>query len=122
MISGTIQNEHQIQAQTIQTNPDLVFLKEKAAKSLTYYHEQKQRYDNPESKVFNNDWFLKTHLNPAWQESVADHKELMAKEAVLVGKSNYQHITWLKIFYRLGLVFLCMMLVHRFFEQTKTMF
>lgn len=115
MISGTIEDEHQIQIQTIQTNPDLVFLKEKAAKSLAYYHEQKQRYDNPESKVFKNDWFLKTQLNPAWQESAAAHKELMAKESALTGAMQSGHITWLKIFYRLGLVFLCMMLVHRFF-------
>lgn len=115
MISGTVENEHQIQIQTIQTNTDLVFLKEKAAKSLAHYHELKERYDNPETKVFKNDWFVKTHLNPAWQESLADHKELVAKEAVLAGQTSSSHITWLKILYRLGLVFLCMMLVHQFF-------
>ena len=115
MISGTVENEQQIQIQTIQINPDLVFLKEKAAKSLAYYHEVKQRYDNPESKVFKNAWFLKTNLNPAWQESLADHKEWVAKEAALAGETGSDHITWLKILYRLGLVFLCMILVHRFF-------
>lgn len=115
MISGTITDEHQIQIQSVQTNPDLEILKEKASKSLVHYHELKARYDNPESKVFKNDWFLKTHLNPAWQESLADHDELMAKEAALGATVGTNHITWLKIFYRLGLVFLCMMLVHRFF-------
>lgn len=117
MVSGTINNELQIQTQALQTNPDLVFLKERAARSLAHYHELKQRYDNPESKVFKNDWFLKTHLNPAWQESTIDHKELMTKEAALAIESKSQHITWLKIFYRLCLVFLCMMLVHRFFAS-----
>jgi len=115
MISGTVENEHQIQIQTIQIDPDLVFLKEKAAKSLAHYHELKERYDNPEAKVFKNDWFLKTHLNPAWQESLADHKDLVAKETMLASETRSGHITWLKILYRLGLVFLCMMLVHRFF-------
>jgi hypothetical protein len=115
MISGTVANEHQIQIQSIQISPELVFLKEKAAKSLDHYHDLKQRFDNPESKVFKNDWFFKTHLNPAWQESLADHKELTVKESALTAVSNSSHITWLKIFYRLGLVFLCMILVHRFF-------
>jgi hypothetical protein len=115
MISGTVQNDSQIQIQNIQTNPDLIFLKEKAAKSLAYYHELKDRYDNPTSKVYKNDWFLKTHLNPAWQESVADHKEYIAKESSLSIDMHSQYITWLNILYRLGLVFLCMMLVHRFF-------
>lgn len=117
MVSGTINNELQIQTQALQTNPDLVFLKERAAKSLAHYHELKQRYDNPESKVFKNDWFLKNHVNPAWQESTIAHKELMAKESTLAGVMQSGHITWLKIFYRLGLVFLCMMLVHRFFAS-----
>lgn len=115
MVSGTIENEHQIQIQTIQINPDLVFLKEKAARSLEHYHELKRRYDNPESKVFKNDWFLKTQLNPAWQESLADHNELTTKKDAFSAIYGAGHVTWLKILYRLGLVFLCMMLVHRFF-------
>ncbi len=115
MISGTMENEHHIQIQSIKIDPDLVFLKEKSTKSLEHYHELKQRYDSPESKVFKNEWFLKNHLNPAWQESLADHGELASKEAALIEMSGSGHTTWLKIFYRLGLVFLCMILVHRFF-------
>lgn len=117
MISGTITDEGQIQTQMVQMNPDLVFLKEKASKSLGQYHELKARYDDPESKVFKNEWFQKNHLNPAWQESKADHAELMSKESALAGVGHSKHVTWLKILYRLGLVFLCMMLVHRFFAS-----
>jgi hypothetical protein len=115
MISGTITDENQIQIQTVQTNPDLEILKEKASRSLSHYQELKARYENPESKVFKNEWFLKTHLNPAWQESLTDHNELMAKKATIGVGIGSNHVTWLKISYRLGLVFLCMMLVHRFF-------
>lgn len=120
MISGTITDERQIQIQTVQMNPDLDILKEKASRSLGHYQELKARYENPESKVFRNEWYLKTHLNPAWKESLADNNELLAKKAALSADIGSNHVTWLKILYRLGLVFLCMMLVHRFFAVWKS--
>ncbi len=117
MISGTIHNESQIQASAVQANPELTFLGEKADKERTRYHELKQRYDDPESKVFKNEWFLKNHLNPAWDVSTKAHEEFVAKKEVIMAISSVEHVTWLKIFYRLGLVFLCMMLVHGFFAS-----
>jgi hypothetical protein len=60
---------------------------------------------------------LKNHLNPAWNASIKAHEELMAKKAALSAASDVKHVIWLKIFYRLGLVFLCMMMVHRFFAS-----
>jgi hypothetical protein len=115
MVSGTIHNENHTHASVVENNPELVFLQEKANKERVGYHELKQRYDNPESKVFKNDWFLKNHLNPAWEASAKAHEELVAKKALLLAASKVEHVTWLKILYRLGLVFLCMMLVHSFF-------
>jgi len=115
MISGTIHNDNQISAIQIQSTPEVIFLMEKADKERTRYHDLKQRYDNPGSKVFKNDWFLKTHINPAWEANLKAHEELVEKKAVLMTASNVEHIIWLKIFYRLGIVFLCMVLVHRFF-------
>lgn len=115
MVSGTIHNDNQIQADAVQSNPELIFLQEKADKERERYHELKQRYDNPESKVFHNEWFSKTHLNPAWEASAKAHEDFIAKKAALMAASSVEHVTWIKIFYRLGLVFLCMMLVHRFF-------
>lgn len=117
MVSGTINDEGHTQTSEVQNNPELVFLAEKASKERDRYHELKQRYDNPESKVFKNEWFLKNHLNPAWDVSLRAHEELLAKKAALMTIASAAHVTWLKIFYRLGLVFLCMMLVHRFFAS-----
>ena len=117
MISGTIRDDKQTQAAAVQKDPQLIFLQEKADKERARYHELKQRYDNPESKVFKNDWFLKTNLNPAWEASARAQQELVVKKAAILASSSAEHITWLKIFYRLGLVFLCMMLIHRFFTS-----
>jgi hypothetical protein len=115
IISGTIHDDNQTHAAAVQNDPQLIFLQEKADKERSRYHELKQRYDNPESKVFKNDWFLKTNLNPAWEVSAQAQQELVIKKAAMLASSNAEHLTWLKILYRLGLVFLCMMLVHRFF-------
>jgi hypothetical protein len=115
MVSGTFNDDKQIAATAVQNDPELIFLQEKADKERTRYQELKQRYDDPESKVFKNDWFSKTHLTPAWEANTQAHAELIAKRTALITASNNEHVTWLKIFYRLGLVFLCMMLVHRLF-------
>lgn len=117
MISGTIHNDAHAQSIAIQNDPEFVLLQEKADKERTHYHELKQRYDNPESKVFHNEWFSKNHLNPAWEISAKVQQELVAKKAAIMAASSAEHVTWLKIFYRLGLVFLCMMLVHHFFAR-----
>jgi len=117
MVSGTINDENHTQAKGIQNDEELVFLAEKAGKERDRYHELKERYDNPESKVFKNDWFLKNHLNPAWDASLKAHEQLVAKKTTLMVISATTHVTYLKIFYRLGLVFLCMILVHRFFTS-----
>lgn len=119
MISGTVNDESRIEATALQNNAEIVFLKEQATKERDRYQELKQRFDNPESKVYKNDWFLKNHLNPAWQANENAHGALMAKEAALAIGLDSKHVTLLKIFYRLGLVFLCMMLVHRFFASCR---
>ena len=62
MISGTINDERQIKTSLIQGNVELMFPTAQAAKELERYEKLKQRYDNPESKVYKNDWFLKNHL------------------------------------------------------------
>lgn len=115
MISGTINHEKQTHANLVQSSPEMVFLQEQAERERAQYHELKQRYDNPESKVYKNEWFLKNHLNPSWDASSKAHEVLVAKKAELLASSSAAHVTWLKIFYRLGLVFLCMVLVHHFF-------
>lgn len=115
MISGTIHNEKKVLLSAVQNSPELSFLSEKASKEHERYLELKKRYNDPESKVFKNEWFLKNHVDSAWKESLSAHNEFVNKKALLVAEGDTEHITWLKIFYRLGLVFLCLLFVHRFF-------
>lgn len=76
MISGTINDERQIKTSVVKNNAELMFLSEQANKEHERYQELKQRYDDPESKVYKNGWFLKSHLNPAWQTTMKRPMEL----------------------------------------------
>ena len=87
MVLGTIHNDNQTQENAVQSNPEVVFLQERAEKERAHYHELKQRYDNPESKVFKNDWFMKNHLNPAWAASTKAHEEFCRKK-----RGTHRHI------------------------------
>lgn len=120
MISGTVHQEKEVLVNAVEANPELIFLNEKAIKEKDRYEEIKQRYDNPDSKVFKSEWFLKKHVNPAWEKNVEAQAELLTKKATLMTEFNNGDITWLKICYRLGLVFLCMLFVHRFFSVLRT--
>jgi hypothetical protein len=119
MISGTVQNENVAHEQTVLTDPGLVFLKENADKEMANYKRQEKRYNNPKSKVFENSWFKKNFVTPAWKASTAAHEEFIAKKASLTKSIATPHVTWLKIFYRLGLVFLCMLFTHRLFAVMR---
>lgn len=120
MVSGTIHDDKQIAAASVHDDRELIFLQEKADKERSRYHELRERYNNPESKVFKNDWFSKNHVNPAWDLSVKANEEFVTKKAALMAISANMHVTWLKIFYRLGLVFLCMVCVHQLFHSCIT--
>jgi hypothetical protein len=121
IISGTMQNENMVHKQAVLTDSELVFLKEKADKEMANYKHQEKRYNDPKSKVFENSWFKKNFLTPAWEASSAAHEAFIAKKVALTAAFATPHITWLKIFYRLGLVFLCMLFVHRFFWDISTL-
>jgi hypothetical protein len=56
----------------------------------------------------------------AWDLSVKAHEKAATKKAALMAISANTYVTWLKIFYRLGLVFLCMVCVHQLFHSCIT--
>lgn len=120
IVSGTIHDDKQTAMAAVETDRELVFLQQKADKEHEKYAELKQRYEDPESKVYKNEWFSKTHLNPAWDATSRANQELILKRAALTTLDNVEHVTWLKIFYRLGLVFLCMVCVHQLFHSCIT--
>ncbi len=116
MISGTIQNEHGAQVMEVKNDPEVVFLLEKAEKARTEYLSVKERYEDKTSDVYHNAWFKKKHLDPV--EAIKDqaHSKFVAKKSAIAEDLSVDNVTWLKILYRLGLVLLCMIIVHRFFS------
>lgn len=117
MASGTIQDEKVVANGIADKNPELVFLGEKAEKARDAYVLLKTRFEDPNSGVYKNGWFKTKHLEPAWHLIEQAQKEYIAKRSVLEKREVSTHITWLKILYRLGLVFLCMVLVHAFVRK-----
>ena len=113
MVSGTVQDEKTSHVVNVESSPDLRFLLEKADKNREAYLSFKSRYDDPTSKVYQNEWFKAKYLDPAWKENEAAQIQFVEKKDLLQEQGKTQSVTWLKIFYRLGLVLLCMIFVHR---------
>lgn len=113
MVSGTVQDEKTSQIVGIENSPDLMFLREKADKIRGSYISAKSRYEDPASKVYQNEWFKTKYLDPAWKENEEAQAQFFEKKDLLQEQGKTKSVTCLKIFYRLGLVLLCMILVHR---------
>lgn len=114
MASGTFQDETVQLKVNIENDQELIFLKDKTEKSKEAYLSLKTRHEDPSTQVYANDWFKKKHLDPAWDLYEKDQKELSTKKHALTQAGDREHVAWLKVLYRLGLVFLCMVLTHRF--------
>ena len=113
MTSGTFQDEAVTQALRLDSAPELVFLREKAEKARSTYLTLKSRYEDTSGDMYRNSWFKKTYLDPAWQENESKTQQFLDEKKKQENKTTNVHIAWLKVLYRLGLVFLCMLLVHR---------
>ncbi|MBP6218565.1 MAG: hypothetical protein KA436_08265 [Oligoflexales bacterium] len=119
MASGTVQDEKVISSNSMANDPELVFLGEQAEKARQSYQALKSRYEDPTSGVYKNGWFKSKHLDTAWDKNVQDQQGFLAKKKSLESQESASHVTWLKIFYRLGLVLLCMVLVHMFSRKLR---
>ncbi|MBI2603186.1 MAG: hypothetical protein HYW48_09025 [Deltaproteobacteria bacterium] len=120
VISGTFEDELASRYEAASTNVEMIFLQDKADRTRASYLNAKSRYEDPASRVYKNEWYKKKHLNPAWADNEDANKDLMDKKAELLERAQTNHVTWLKVMYRLGLVFLCMMLVHRLVATFRT--
>lgn len=64
-------------------------------------------------RLFENAWFKKNHLDPAWNRYTSAREDLKGFNDNLNSRSEkFNHVGWLKIFFRLGLVALFMLIVH----------
>ena len=113
IISGTFKDESTVQVRKVENEPQLLWLKEKIARAAEVYQGGKKNYEDPTSKVYRNSWYKEKHLDPIWQEYSSAQENFTAKKAELLAhSSDVNSVGILKILYRLGLVFLCMMSVH----------
>ncbi len=113
--SGTHENERSVVQETVANNPNLKWLNAKVEKADLAYKEAKSRYDDPtDKKIFQNAWFRKTVVAPLWEDLEKAQTERMAAELELKNGVRASWLTaYLKVVYRLGLVVMCMLLVHR---------
>lgn len=115
VVTGTFQDENQQHLITVENGPELKLLQENANRAEEGYQLAKSRYGNPASKMFKNQWYKSTTLDTAWTTYQEAEQQMLTKKSALQKQKDTSQ-TWLKVFYRLGLVFLCMILTHRFSE------
>jgi len=119
IVQGTLKNEITSSERVVQENPRVIFLKEQVSKSLESYKINKAAYEDSTSNVFHNTWYQKKQLEPSWSAYAANQKAL---DLALTPQKDANQSGPLKIFYRLGLVFLCMISLHnitKFFRKKE---
>lgn len=115
---GTFKNEATTISTNISTDPNIIFLREKTQNLYDSYKISNEKYQNIDSNVFHNAWFNTTQVVPAWQKYEKAQKELDIKKAEKNEHLSGSSTGFLKLSYRLGLVFLCMISIHNLIKVT----
>lgn len=113
VISGTVKSEEKISMEAVEVLPEIALLKEKATQAKQSYETVKTNYEEPTSKVFHNQWYKTKFLTPVWNEYQTAQETFSKERNLVLAKQSSTHVTWLKVLYRLGLVFLSMILIHQ---------
>ena len=113
IVKGTFKNDSAIAHEIVSTNKSVQWVEEKASHAKEIYTQAKEKYEDPNSKLFQNLWFKKKFLDPAWDAYEADQSKIEAiKKSLTTESTNADTVSILKIMFRLGLVFLSMISVH----------
>jgi hypothetical protein len=113
VVSGTVKSEENVLLEAVDKIPEIAWLKEKASQASENYETVKSNFENSRSKVFHNQWYKTKFLSPAWNEFQSAQEIFLKERALTIQKQGSGHLTLLKVLYRLGLVFLSMMLIHQ---------
>lgn len=113
VVSGTVKSEENILLEDVDKTPEISWLKEKASQANQNYEVVKSNFENPSGKLFHNQWYKTKFLTPAWTEFQTAQETFLMERSSVLQKQNSGHVTLLKVLYRLGLVFLSMMLIHQ---------
>lgn len=112
MVTATMQDENLMAMQRTEESPEVLLLKEKMEKGKDEYLLVKGRYETLGSKVYKNDWYKKNFLTPALKQYEESTQEYVKKKEEGNGRFYLLNVILLKIFYRVGLVLMAMVLIH----------
>lgn len=113
IVNGTIKHDAMQIQNNSENNSQLLWLQEQVTHSEQVYQTAKSQFEDPNSKAFQSTWYKEKYVNPAWEKYSADQNKLFQKHEELNSESkNVRSDSMLKILFRLGLVFLCMVSIH----------
>ncbi|MFK7824513.1 MAG: hypothetical protein AB8G05_10165 [Oligoflexales bacterium] len=112
--SGTFSDELNSKVADKAITEKLAWHQERLDRAKMSYDRVNSRYDDPADKMHQNSWYKKKHVDSAWQVySQAQQSMEKQQKWIQTEVANFDHTGWLKIFFRMGLVILFMLLVHR---------
>lgn len=117
IISGTVAYEAAINHNEYLEETSYSWLNEQVSRLKNDYEKYKTRYEDQSSKNYQNGWYKKNFLDPAWKKYSESQKDLSKIMKSAETAAVIDHTGWLKIFYRLGLVSLLMLITHRALNQ-----
>lgn len=113
IILGTVEAEGKAKISLVEADPKGNWLREQTKKAEDDYRSVKSRWEDPSSKIFQNQWYKNKYVDSAWNQLQDAQEKFFAHRNELIASKGSDHATILKVLYRLGLVFLSMLLVHR---------
>ncbi|MCB9229812.1 MAG: hypothetical protein H6618_09390 [Deltaproteobacteria bacterium] len=109
--AGTSTHEKAEAVSSALSQPELLFTAESLAKAKDDYEKKKSRFEDPRDEVFQNAWFEKKFLTPAWDNySTALNNYKNQKSSELSEAETFGVQGFLKLLYRLAAVVLAMIL------------
>lgn len=112
LLSGTFLQEQVLQHEKLNNEQHYGFLQEEYKKLKKDFDLLNFRYENKESKVYQNSWYKTQILDPAWAKVNASIQLLKIKEQGVIHGTSFYIIVMLKILFRVGVVCLLMLLLH----------
>lgn len=112
--SGTFSDEIESKVADKAVSEKVTWYQEQLDRAKMSYDRKKSRYDDPSDKMHESSWYKKKHVDRAWQ-TYSQAQQAMEKQQQWIRSelATFDHTGWLKILFRMGLVLLFMLLVHR---------
>lgn len=111
--SGTVAAEGKTKSAEVLGSTEAQWQEESVTRARLEYERQRGRFEDSSSREYQSPWFKKNYVDQAWGKYSETQKEQSRYLAGIGVGETFDHVGWLKVFYRLGLAVLVMVLVHR---------